>query len=68
MRKQSAAVGKCEFEFGPTTGSQCDTGGVDSILSSSKPWEAGLFLLGEGLEWTVLLELGIWGELVPSYL
>jgi len=49
-------------------GSQCDTGGVDSILSSSKPWEAGLFLLGEGLEWTVLLELGIWGELVPSYL
>ena len=49
-------------------GSQCDTGGVYSILSSSKPWEAGLFLLGGGLEWTVLLGLSIWGELVPSYL
>ena len=38
-------------------GSQCGIGGVDSILSSSKPWEADLFLLGGGLEWTVLLEL-----------
>ena len=49
-------------------GSQCDTGGVDSILSSSKPWEADRFLLGGGLERTVLLELGIWGEIVPSHL
>lgn len=49
-------------------GSQCDTGGVDSILSSSRPWEAGHFLLGGGLGWTVLLELGQQGELVPSYL
>ena len=46
VRKQSAAVGKCEFEFGPTTGSQCDTGVVDCILSFLKPWEADLFLLG----------------------
>uniref|UniRef100_A0A4W2FJ92 Acyltransferase n=1 Tax=Bos indicus x Bos taurus TaxID=30522 RepID=A0A4W2FJ92_BOBOX len=36
----------CEFEFGPTTGSQCDTGVVDCILSFLKPWEADLFLLG----------------------
>ena len=49
-------------------GSHCDTGGVDCILSSLMPWEAGLFLLGWGLDWTVLLELGIWGELIPSYL
>ena len=49
-------------------GSQCDTGGVDSILSSSKSWEADHFLLGGGLEWTVLLDLGKQGELIPSYL
>ena len=49
-------------------GSQCDTGGADSILSPSKPWEADRFLLGGGLERTVLLELGIWGEIVPSHL
>ena len=46
VRKQSAAVGKCEFEFRPTPGSQCDTGGVDCILSFLKPWEADLFLRG----------------------
>ena len=45
-------------------GSQCDTGGVDCICSSLKPWEADLFLQGWGLDWTVLLVLGRWGWLI----
>ena len=65
VRKQSAAVGKCEFEFRPTPGSQCDTGGVDCILSFLKPWEADLFLLGWGLDRTV--QAGHKGKLVPSH-